>query len=390
MDPSETYRRLVPVGRLAAPVTPSDDVYVIAHMGIARVDPRPWRLSIDGLVERPFELDYDALTSLPATEVTAVLECFGNPVEPEIATRRVGNVVWRGVPLAELLRRAGVRPEARLVCAEGLDSGRFAGVDSDRYIKDVPLTRAREPDVLVAWAMNGEPLSAEHGFPARLFVPGFFGTNHVKWLSRITLATERPESVFTTRLYNRRVDGELRPVRELDVHAVIVTPADHATLPADRQTISGWAWSHWPVRTVEVSTDGGLTWQAARVAPRGRDHQWQSFSYAWDALPGRHVRATDERGRVQPTTGRNRIHTIDVIVADDLDRRKFIAGLGITIGSAAVGLRGDVAVVGRAEAQETAKDYVPDTPVKFGHITIQSFSKNVPDYPLRCGIPSAS
>src|SRR5206468_529614 len=86
---------------------------VIAHMGIARVDVRPWRLTVAGLVEWPFELDYEALTSLPATDVTAVLECFGNPVEPEVATRRVGNVVWRGVRLSHLLERAGVRPEAR-------------------------------------------------------------------------------------------------------------------------------------------------------------------------------------------------------------------------------------------------------------------------------------
>src|SRR5256886_415819 len=124
MDPSATFRRLVPVDRLASPVTPSNDVYVIAHMGIARVDVKPWRLTVAGLVERPFELDYEALTSLPATDVTAVLECFGNPVEPEVATRRVGNVVWRGVRLSHLLERAGVRPEARYVCPAGLDSGR--------------------------------------------------------------------------------------------------------------------------------------------------------------------------------------------------------------------------------------------------------------------------
>jgi sulfane dehydrogenase subunit SoxC len=317
MDPSATFRRLVSVDRLAPAVTPSDDVYVIAHMGIAHVDLAQWRLAVDGLVERPFALDYDALIALPAVEVTAVLECFGNPVEPEVATRRVGNVVWRGVPLAHLLERAGVRTQARYVCPEGLDSGTFANVHSERYVKDLPLARALEPDVLVAWAMNGAPLSAEHGFPARLFVPGYFGTNHVKWLSRITLATERPESLFTTRLYNRRVDGELCPVRELDVHAVIVAPADHTTLAPGPQTISGWAWSHWPVRAVEVSTDGGGTWHAARVAPRGRDHQWQAFTYAWQAPRGRHavhVRATDERGRVQPAAGRNRIHTIDVVV----------------------------------------------------------------------------
>jgi DMSO/TMAO reductase YedYZ molybdopterin-dependent catalytic subunit len=319
MDPNTTYRRLVPPDRLAPPITPSDDIYVIAHMGIARVDVAQWRLAVDGLVERPFELDYAALTSLPATEVTAVIECFGNPVEPEVATRRVGNVVWRGVPLAYLLERAGVRPEARYVCPEGLDSGTFANVHSERYVKDLPLARALESDVLVAWAMNGAPLTSEHGFPARVFVPGYFGTNAVKWLSRITLATERPESLFTTRLYNRRVGGEPmpRPVREVDVHAVIVAPADGATLKRASHTIVGWAWSAWPVCAVDISTDGGSTWQSARVAPRGADHQWQAFTYVWAVTTaGRyalHVRATDERARVQPAVGRNRIHTISIV-----------------------------------------------------------------------------
>ena len=319
MDPAATYRRLVPVDRLAPPVTPSEEVYVIAHMGVARVDVAQWRLRVDGLVERPLELDYQSLTALPATEVTAVIECFGNPVEPEVATRRVGNVVWRGVRLAHLLERAGVRPEARYVCPEGLDSGSFANVHSDRYVKDLPLSRALEPDVLVAWAMNGAPLTAEHGFPARVFVPGYFGTNAVKWLSRLTLSGERPESLFTTRLYNRRIDGEMRPVRELDVHAVIVTPADGARLTHGPTTIAGWAWSAWPVTTVDVSVDGGGTWQPARLAPRGADHQWQSFTFTWDvAQTGRYelkARATDERARTQPDTGRNRIHTISVAVA---------------------------------------------------------------------------
>jgi DMSO/TMAO reductase YedYZ molybdopterin-dependent catalytic subunit len=319
MDPNTTYRRLVPVDRLSSPITPSDDVYVIAHMGVARVDPASWRLVVDGLVERPVELGYEALTAMPATEVAAVLECFGNPVEPDVPTRRVGNVVWRGVRLAHLLARAGVRSQARYVCPEGLDSGVFAGVHSERYVKDLPLARALEPDVLVAWEMNGARLTAEHGFPARLFVPGYFGTNAVKWLSRITLAAERPESLFTTRLYNRRVDGETRPVRDLDVHAVMVTPPDGVTLAPGQHPIAGWAWSAWPVRVVDVSTDDGATWRPARLAPRGADHQWQAFTYDWDvAAPGRyalHARATDERGRVQPAAGRNRIHTISVAVA---------------------------------------------------------------------------
>jgi len=174
--------------------------------------------------------------------------------------------------------------------------------------------------VLVAWAMNGEPLSAEHGFPARVFVPGYFGTNNVKWLSRLTLAADRPESLFTTRLYMRRVDGEARPVRELDVHAVIVSPAEGAVLESGRHAIEGWAWSAWPVSTVEVSADAGATWRPARVARRGDDHQWQAFTCLWDAAaPGKHelrVRATDERGRTQPEAGRNRVHIVSVGVSD--------------------------------------------------------------------------
>jgi DMSO/TMAO reductase YedYZ molybdopterin-dependent catalytic subunit len=317
MDPAATYRRLVPLDRLSPRVTPAEDVYVIAHMGIAQVDVARWRLRVEGLVDHPFELDYDGLTALPATEVTAVLECFGNPVEPEVPTRRAGNVQWRGVRLGHLLERAAVRPGARLVCAEGLDSGTFAGVHSDRYVKDIPLERALQPDVLVAWALNGAPLSAEHGFPARLFVPGYFGTNAVKWLSRLTLAADRPEGLFTTRLYNRPGEGGPRPVRELDVHSVIVSPADGARLVPGAQVVQGWAWSAWPVRTVEISTDGGATWQPARLGPRGADHQWQAFELRWDAAPGPHelqVRATDGEGRAQPTHGRNRIHTVSVTV----------------------------------------------------------------------------
>jgi sulfane dehydrogenase subunit SoxC len=322
MDPAATYRRLVPVDRLAAPVTPVEDVYVIAHMGIARVDAARWRLTVDGLVERPFALDLAGLTALPPVEVAAVLECYGNPVEPDVPTRRVASVVWRGVRLRDVLERAGVRPEARYVCPEGLDAGVFAGVHSDRYVKDLPRARALEPDVLVAWAMNGDPLTAEHGFPARVVVPGYFGTCNVKWLARLTLAAERPDSFFTTRLYNRRVvvDGQpvLQPVRELDVHAVIVTPAEGASLVRGPQAVRGWAWSAGEIARVDVSADGGATWAPAEVGPRGAGHPWQPFAFAWTpAAPGAHVlqaRATDRQGRVQPAAGRNRIHAVTVTV----------------------------------------------------------------------------
>ncbi|HXG03788.1 MAG TPA: molybdopterin-dependent oxidoreductase [Candidatus Binatia bacterium] len=322
MDPATTVRRLVPVSRLAAWLTPTEDVYVVAHMGIAHIDVGRWRLAVDGLVDRPLAFDYESITRLPAREVTAVLECFGNPVEPDVPTRRVGNVVWRGVPLADVLAMAGVQPGAELVWLEGLDWGTFANVTSDRYVKDIPLRRALEPDVLLAWAMNGEPLTAEHGFPLRAVIPGYFGTNAVKWLARVHVACERPESLFTTRLYNRRVvvgDRVVRePVRELDVHAVIVRPADGSVLSREPQVVRGWAWGAWPVTRVEVSVDGGGLWHAAHLDERDPEHAWQAFAFEWTPdRPGPYelrCRATDAHGRVQPPTGRNRIHAVTVTV----------------------------------------------------------------------------
>ena len=322
MDPATTVRRLVPVSNLAPAVTPTDDVYVIAHMGIAHVDVRSWRLVIDGLVEEPLVFDYHEVTSLPARDVVAVLECFGNPVEPDVPTRRVGNVAWRGVPLAEVLTRARVKADARSVWLEAPDFGTFAGVTSDHYVKDLPLEHALRHDVLLAWAMNGAPLSIEHGFPLRAFVPGFFGTNAVKWLSRIHVSDHRPESLFTTRLYNRRhtVNGRVvsEPVRDLDVQAVIVTPADGAQLVCGSSEVSGWAWSARAVSRVEVTADGGTTWRDATLDPRGPTPTWQRFATQWTfERSGRYElgsRATDCDGRTQPPAGRNRIHTITVAV----------------------------------------------------------------------------
>ena len=209
MSSTSTIRQLVPVDRLDSWITALADVYVIAHMGIAHIERERWRLTVDGLVDHVLTLDYNKLISLPSREVTAVIECFGNPLEPDVPTRRVGNVVWRGVPLSDVLALAKVQPGADAVWLEGLDCGTFAGVSHDHYLKDLPLVRVLEGDVLLAWQMNGATLTAEHGFPVRVFVPGYFGTNAVKWLSRIHVASGRPTGLFTTQLYNRQlvVDG---------------------------------------------------------------------------------------------------------------------------------------------------------------------------------------
>ena len=161
--------------------------------------------------------------------VEAVHQCCGNPLEPTVPTRRVVNVRWGGVDLAALLNEVGIDPRARFLWSYGLDQGDFAGTHCD-YVKDLPLERLASGDVLLAYELNGVPLSPEHGFPVRLVVPGYYGT---KWLWRLHLAERRAEGIFTTRFYNDSVGAAdiaagvppRRPVWALAPESIIVAPA---------------------------------------------------------------------------------------------------------------------------------------------------------------------
>jgi DMSO/TMAO reductase YedYZ molybdopterin-dependent catalytic subunit len=139
-------------------------------------------------------LSYDKLRSYPKTVVEAVHQCCGNPLEPIVPTRRVANVRWGGVGLATLLEEAGVDPRARYLWSCDLDHGEIAGTPCDGFVKDLPLERLAVGGVLVAYELNGAPLPAEHGFPARLVVPGYYATNSVKWLSPSCSSCRKPDS----------------------------------------------------------------------------------------------------------------------------------------------------------------------------------------------------
>jgi len=320
MDPAVTYRRipLAPHQRLDA-ITPVPSCFVLAHLGVPRIEAAEWSFEIDGLVRRPLRLDIAALKRFRQVEIEAFHQCAGAPLRPDVAMRRVMNVVWGGVLLADLLDEAGIMPQARFLWSCGLDHGDYQGHAASEYLKDLPIERVGN-NVMIATELNGAPLPPEHGYPARLLIPGFYGTNSVKWLARITLADRRAEGPFTTTLYNDPVpEGGTRPVWAVMPECAIVAPAPDAVLGLTETEIWGWAWGAEPIRSVAVSTDGGAGWQTAELQPR-RHFSWQRFRLPWrPECPGTAVvmaRATDETGATQPMAkARNAVHAVAVTVS---------------------------------------------------------------------------
>jgi|SRR5690242_801507 len=307
---------------LCAPITSDDDLFQTIHMGAVDVNVEKWLLVVDGLVKKPFALTFEQLLKLPFTDVQSVHECFGSPLAPATtALWRAGNVIWTGVPLRELLDIAEPLPTAEFVWSDGLDSGTFAGVDADRYQKDLPLSKARCSEVLVAYRMNGRPLNRERGGPVRLVVPGWFGTNSTKWLCKLSLRSGRALGPYTTRFYSTEdLDDPRRrskPVWEVDVNSMIVRPALDAVLQGSGVDVEGWAWSHDGVVKVEISSTDGEYWHEADLVPR-LDFRWQKFHLQLSLQPGKHTlmaRATSLNGKTQALRDRrNHAHRVNIEV----------------------------------------------------------------------------
>ncbi len=324
LDPAGFMRKIV-VGpdELVSPTTPQDHLFVLAHFGIPRIDVASWRLEVGGMVERPRAYTYDEVMKLPARTVETFHQCAGFPKRPDIPTRRIGNVSWTGVDVREILDVAGVKPGAKFLLAHGPDHGEYDGYPATHYVKDMPLQRLADGGVLLAYAINGEPLTREHGFPLRLVIPGYYGTNAVKWLTRLELAAERSGGIFTTELYNDPVveagnpgGQRRRPLWEAGPEAIIVAPKNRSVLPPGAAEIWGWAWGDKPVATVELSIDKGATWLPTSLEKR-RQWSWQRFSGQCVLPQGASVkvmaRATDVQGVTQPLKrARNAVHIINV------------------------------------------------------------------------------
>ena len=269
---------------LSSYVTSNADFYRIdTALSTPQVSVTGWRLSVTGLVNQPYELTYEELLDLDSVEETVTIACVSN----EVGGRLVGNAVWQGVPLAVLLDRAGVETRATQIVGRSVD-GWTAGF---------PTAEALDGrTALVAYAMNGEPLPAAHGYPARLIVAGLYGyVSATKWLEEIELTTwEAFDGYWVPRGWSK--EGPIKTASRIDV------PRASATLDAGRQPIAGVAWApDRGIELVEVQIDGG-PWQPCELGRAASDDTWVQWRYVWPATPGDHtvrVRATDGDGVTQ-------------------------------------------------------------------------------------------
>jgi sulfane dehydrogenase subunit SoxC len=332
----------MPLEALRYDVTPLGLHYLLIHYDIPDVDPDTWRLRLTGLVDHPLDLDLDTIRARPRTTLRVTMECAGNgrarlvprPVSQPWLVEAVGTAEWTGTPLAALLREAAPSASASEVVFTGCDHGIERGVEQN-YQRSLSLTDASSDDVLLAYEMNGAPLPPQHGFPVRLVVPGWYGMAHVKWLHDITV-TDAPFAGFQQAAYRLRQDPDEAGVAltRMEPRALLIPPGWPDFMSRTRFVhpgpveLRGRAWSgHAPISTVEVSTDDGATWTAAKVESATGDWAWRGWKMPWHAQPGHHAlcaRATDQSGRSQPSEqpwnrggfANNFVQRVPVVVLD--------------------------------------------------------------------------
>jgi DMSO/TMAO reductase YedYZ molybdopterin-dependent catalytic subunit len=318
---------------------PNARFYVRNHFQIPDLDEIAFRLTVSGLVERPLKLSLGDLHNMRSQTIVATLECAGNGrmlFHPPIAGEKwevgaVSTAEWTGVPLAEVLDRAGAGAGAREVVFRGADSGRVDDhPESIRFERSLQIDCARDPGVLLAYAMNGEPLPLLHGYPVRLIVPGWYAVASVKWLTELDVTDQAFAGYYQHRKYwyECERDGQVvrEPVTLQRVRALITEPEPHREIRPGELAIRGVAWSGAaPIAQVDVSVDGG-TWQQARLVGERHRHSWQRWELMTrvekTGVVTVRARATDLAGRIQPEHaewnrlgyGNNAIQTIPVQV----------------------------------------------------------------------------
>ena len=313
----------MPFDQLHAFITPSELFYIRSHFSTPKLDPVAYRLSIGGAVRNELSLSYVDIRAMPSRTCVATLECAGNsrvflaPPAPgaQWELGAVGNAEWTGVPLSALLESAGLADDVCDIVLEGADRGvpkeepRPPGPIS--YARSIPRSLAMEPDVLLAYQMNGQDLTPDHGYPLRAVVPGNYGMSSVKWLTNIVAARQPFQGYWQTSDYGYWDDSEgipvRRPLAEMKLKSQIARPRVYERLqPGRPYTIFGAAWAgNTDVTEIWISLDGGASWVQGDFVDPIRRRAWRRWKYDWITpdRPGRYTllaRATGADQRSQP------------------------------------------------------------------------------------------
>ena len=300
-------------------ITPNAQFYVRNHFDDPVLDRSSWMLGVSGSVERDRQLTWKELDQMPQTSLAATLECAGNGrsfLEGEVpgvqwGAGAVGNAEWSGVTVGSLLEPAGIMDGALEVVFEGAYSGVEGEADGEvGFARSLPLDMALHPDTLIALRMNGEVLAKEHGYPARLVVPGWYGVASVKWLSAIRVVNEPFRGFFQSIKYTVKrksargvsedVVGIMLPKSE------ITRPRQGERLTLGSRLVEGVAWAGpEAVAAVELSCDDGESWRRAELVGSQRRYTWTQWRVEWKPpIPGEYkllARAISSSGEIQPS-----------------------------------------------------------------------------------------
>jgi DMSO/TMAO reductase YedYZ molybdopterin-dependent catalytic subunit len=303
-------------------LTPNDLFYIRSHFKAPMLDRQDYRLAVYGAVERPLKISYEELLAMPSVTQAATIECAGNGrifMVPQVKGAQwqlgaVSTANWTGVPLSALLERAGVNAEACEILFESCDRGtpkeEPIPPGDTQYSRSLAMTKAH--DVIIAYQMNGEEISRDHGFPLRVVVPGHYGMAWVKWLTGIRVLTEPFKGYWQTSDYGYwDYDENHNPLRralgQMALKSSIARPRTREFVPAGQSyRVFGAAWgSDTVVEKVEVSTDDGKTWQSVDFLDEAQPFVWRRWEFDWKVPTetGTYTlksRATDARGNVQP------------------------------------------------------------------------------------------
>lgn len=315
-------------------VTPTDKLFVRNNGQVPDVagDPKAWKFKIDGEVDKPIEISLgELMTKYPAVTLKLMLECGGNGrsfFTPEARGNQwtnggAGCPEWTGVRLADVLKDAGVKPSATYTGHYGADPTLAGETDKPSISRGMKIAKALDPHTLIAFKLNGKDIPLIHGGPVRLIVPGWAGSLSTKWLKRIWIRDKEHDGPgmggFSYRTPKKPIvpgskgdDKDMAILESMPVRSIVTFPADGTRLAAGARKLElrGHAWAgDNDIKTVEISTDYGVTWKAADVKPPANKFAWQRFTASVDLPSAGYyevwAKATDTKGVTQPFTAAN-------------------------------------------------------------------------------------